>query len=286
MDYSGSEEAAALPYTADNTDKFSIVNDHTSKGVDTLTNEEKDLLAVRTKRTERHNNESEAKFLLTREAVVCFVHDSIVNAVDRQKRNADKNGRENVISFKVNELVLPSTVNLPGHVVTNVCSRKLLPRYIGFFRVVHRQSNAYTIELSRKMRTHPTFYVGHLRPYYQHQTSPESEYDQRAQESPTDSGDHGPNSHAGPSATQPCDEPPLARRASDKSRVRSQAELRELRSVLLSTGTEPSHGRQQIVPTNVLVLHVLPQLGQDAVIAGANLLHAQRLSRTLSFRLQ
>uniref|UniRef100_A0AAV1TFM8 Chromo domain-containing protein n=1 Tax=Peronospora matthiolae TaxID=2874970 RepID=A0AAV1TFM8_9STRA len=28
--------------------------------------------------------------------------------------------------------------------------------------------NAYTIELPRKMRTHPTFYVGRLRPYYQY----------------------------------------------------------------------------------------------------------------------
>uniref|UniRef100_A0AAV1T814 Chromo domain-containing protein n=1 Tax=Peronospora matthiolae TaxID=2874970 RepID=A0AAV1T814_9STRA len=29
--------------------------------------------------------------------------------------------------------------------------------------------NAYTIELPRKMRTHPPFYVGRLRPYYQHE---------------------------------------------------------------------------------------------------------------------
>uniref|UniRef100_A0AAV1TZB5 Pol Polyprotein n=1 Tax=Peronospora matthiolae TaxID=2874970 RepID=A0AAV1TZB5_9STRA len=29
--------------------------------------------------------------------------------------------------------------------------------------------NAYTIELPRRMRTHPTFYVGRLRTYYQHE---------------------------------------------------------------------------------------------------------------------
>ena len=72
MDLSSIDDAAALPGSDDDTDKFSIVNDHTSEGVDTLAEEEKDLLAVRTKRTERHNNESAENFLLTREAVVVF----------------------------------------------------------------------------------------------------------------------------------------------------------------------------------------------------------------------
>ena len=45
--------------------------------------------------------ESADEFLLTREAVVRFVQDSIANAVDRQKQNADKNGRANDISFEV-----------------------------------------------------------------------------------------------------------------------------------------------------------------------------------------
>ena len=31
-----------------------------------------------------------------------------------------------------------------------------------FFRVLRRTGNAYTIKLPRKMRTHPTFYVGRL----------------------------------------------------------------------------------------------------------------------------
>ena len=61
-----------------------------------------------------------------------------------------------------------STVNLPKHAVTNVDISKLLPKYIGPFRVLRRMGNAYTIELPRKMRTHPTFYAGRLRPYYQY----------------------------------------------------------------------------------------------------------------------
>ena len=95
--------------------------------------------------------------------------------MDRQKRTADKNGRANVLSFKVNDLVLLSTVNLPNHVVTNVGSNKLLPKYIGPFRVLHRQGNAYTFELPSRMRTHPTSYVGRFRPYHQYEASSDSE---------------------------------------------------------------------------------------------------------------
>ena len=83
------------------------------------------------------------------------------------KRNADKNGRANVLLFNEDDLVLLSTVNLPRHVVTNVGSDKLLPKFIGPFRVLHRRGNAYTIELPRKMRTHPMFYVGRYRPYHE-----------------------------------------------------------------------------------------------------------------------
>ena len=99
--------------------------------------------------------------------------------MDRQKRNAEKNGRENVLSFKVNDLVLLSTVHILRRAVTNVVSNLLLPKYNGLFRVLHRKANAYTIKLPRKMRTHTTFYAGRLRPYYQHEASFESGYNQR-----------------------------------------------------------------------------------------------------------
>ena len=172
---------------ADDAGIFSIINDNASEREDTLADEESNLLAVRTRRTERQNNESAENFLLTREAVVRFVQDSIANAVDRQKRNADKNGRANVLSFNVNDLVLLSTVNLPGHAVTSVGSSKLLPKYIGPFRVLHRKGNAYTIELPRKMQTHPTFYVGRLRPYCQYELSTSDEDSPHVQEHPSSS---------------------------------------------------------------------------------------------------
>ena len=103
------------------------------------------------------------------------MQDSIAEAVDRHKKNADKNGTEKVLLFNEGDLVLLSTVNLPRHVVTIVGNNLLLPKFIGPFRVLRRLGNAYTIELPRKMRTHPTFYVGHLRPYHQYGASSDEE---------------------------------------------------------------------------------------------------------------
>ena len=79
---------------------------------------------MRSERTEKDKAIEPEEFLLTRESVVRFVQDSIANAVDRQKWNADKHGRANDLSLKVNDLVLLSTVNLPKRVVTNVGSNK------------------------------------------------------------------------------------------------------------------------------------------------------------------
>uniref|UniRef100_A0AAV1UPE2 Tf2-1-like SH3-like domain-containing protein n=1 Tax=Peronospora matthiolae TaxID=2874970 RepID=A0AAV1UPE2_9STRA len=148
---------------------FSIAKDRQSEDDDTLTGEDNVLSAVHTKRTAIDKDESAEECLLTREAVVRFVQDSIADALDRQKRNAYKHGRANVLSFDEGDLVLLSTVKLPKHAVTNVSGSKLLPKYIGPFRVLRRMGNAYTIELPRKMRTHPTFYAGRLRPYYQYE---------------------------------------------------------------------------------------------------------------------
>ena len=68
---------------------------------------------MRSKRTIAKDSESADKFILARETVVRFVQDYIAEAVDRQKKNADKNGRANVLSFNEGDLVLLSTVNLP-----------------------------------------------------------------------------------------------------------------------------------------------------------------------------
>ena len=56
-----------------------------------LVDEDMDISAVRASRTAAKQAESAGEFLLTRQAVVRFVQDSIAESVDRQKRNADKN---------------------------------------------------------------------------------------------------------------------------------------------------------------------------------------------------
>ena len=94
--------------------------------------------------------------------------------MDRQKQNADKNGRENDLLFnaifKEADLVLLSTVSLSRHIVTTKFNN-LLPKFIGPFCVLRRLGNAYTIKLPRKMSMHPKLYVGRLRPYYQYGAS-------------------------------------------------------------------------------------------------------------------
>ena len=119
-------------------------NGYSTEGDDALADENNVKSTVPTKRTRSNKTESIDDFLLTREAVIRFVQVFIANAVDRQKRNADKNGRSNVLLLIVSHLVLLSTVNLPRHVVTNVGSSLLLPKYTGPCRVVHRQRKTHT----------------------------------------------------------------------------------------------------------------------------------------------
>ena len=51
--------------------------------------------------------------------------------------------------------------------------------------------------VASRMRTHPTFYVGRLRPYHQHEVSSSGEYNRHAQEPPRDSFGPEPVSQSG-----------------------------------------------------------------------------------------
>ena len=55
--------------------------------------------------------------------------------------------------------------NLPTNVVSAVFKKKLRPRFIGPFEIVFKKGLAYTLDLPCKLRTHPMFYVGMLKPY-------------------------------------------------------------------------------------------------------------------------
>ncbi|GMF31103.1 unnamed protein product [Phytophthora fragariaefolia] len=73
------------------------------------------------------------------QAAIRFVQDAIAASVDRQKLNADNNGRGNSNEFKVGSLVLLATQYLAKHAVSDFGASKLALRFIGPFTVLARQ---------------------------------------------------------------------------------------------------------------------------------------------------
>ncbi|GMF62055.1 unnamed protein product [Phytophthora fragariaefolia] len=96
-------------------------------------------------------------FVQRQQAVIRFVQDAIAASVDRQKLNADNNGRGNANEFKVVSLVLLATQNLAKHTVSDFGESLLAPRFIGPFIVLAKHGNAYTLDIPSSMRLHPTF---------------------------------------------------------------------------------------------------------------------------------
>ncbi|KAG3128230.1 hypothetical protein C6341_g24652 [Phytophthora cactorum] len=72
-------------------------------------------------------------FIDTTLNVINRVRDAMAIAQDRQKEYSDKHGRGNVNVFKVGDLVLLDTRNLPLDTVSSVGSNKLKHRFIGPF---------------------------------------------------------------------------------------------------------------------------------------------------------
>ena len=104
-------------------------------------------------------------FLATRLNVLRHVRDALADSQDKQKEQADAKGRGCIERYKVGDQVLLNAKNLPTNVVSAVFKTKLRPRFIGPFTVVAKKGLAYTLNLPRKLRTHPVFYVGLLKPY-------------------------------------------------------------------------------------------------------------------------
>ncbi|KAG3196611.1 hypothetical protein PC128_g7494 [Phytophthora cactorum] len=96
-------------------------------------------------------------FVSLRLSVLRQVRDAMAESQDLQKEYADVQGRGNVERFEVG--------GLPTHAVSAVFKTKLRPRFIGPFKVVAKKGLAYTLNLLKKMRTHPVFYVGLFKPY-------------------------------------------------------------------------------------------------------------------------
>ncbi|KAG3254637.1 hypothetical protein PI124_g811 [Phytophthora idaei] len=101
-------------------------------------------------------------FVSLRPSVLRLVRDAMAESQDLQKEYADVQGRGNVERFEVGDLVLLNAKNLPTHAVSAVFKTKLRPRFIGPFKVVAKKG---TLNTPKKMRTHPVFYVGLLKPY-------------------------------------------------------------------------------------------------------------------------
>ncbi|GMG16297.1 unnamed protein product [Phytophthora fragariaefolia] len=105
-------------------------------------------------------------FIETGEAVRQRVCDAMAAAQDRQKENSDHHGRANTQVFQVEDRVILNTKNLSIVAVSPVGSTTLRSRFIGPFTVIGGHGHAYTLDLPSAMATHPTFYVGLLKPYH------------------------------------------------------------------------------------------------------------------------
>ena len=122
-------------------------------------------VAPKVRKPKGFNDSDVEHFIAQREAVIRFVQDCLAESSARQKTNADKRGRANLTVFELGDQVLLATKNLPEHAVSCSGSSKLLPKYIGPFKVTAVRGDSYTVDIPKRIRTHPTFYVGRLRPY-------------------------------------------------------------------------------------------------------------------------
>ncbi|GMF26799.1 unnamed protein product [Phytophthora fragariaefolia] len=105
-------------------------------------------------------------FIETGEAVRQRVRDAMAAAQDAQKEQSDRQGRKNTQVVQLGDQVLLNAKNLLTQAVSAVGSTKLRPRFGGPFTVIGVHGHAYTLDLPSSMATHPTFYVGLLKPYH------------------------------------------------------------------------------------------------------------------------
>ncbi|GMF46185.1 unnamed protein product [Phytophthora fragariaefolia] len=137
-------------------------------------------------------------FIETDKAVRQRVRDTMAVAHDRQKENSDRYGRANTQVFQVGDQVLLNAKNLPIAVVSEVGSTKLRRRFIGPFTVIGVHGYAYTLDLPSAMATHPTFYVGLLKPYH-----PAAAIDPSGSALPSIDEGHSPPLPAAPPSQEP-----------------------------------------------------------------------------------
>ena len=105
------------------------------------------------------------EFLATRLNVLIHVRDAMAEIQDQQKQQADAKTRVCIECYKAGDQVLLNAKNLPTNVLSAVFKTKVRPRCIGPFTVTAKNGLAHTLNLPRKLRTHPVLNEGLLKPY-------------------------------------------------------------------------------------------------------------------------
>ncbi len=101
--------------------------------------------------------------------------DNIRIATDKYTQRVNQSRLD--VTFKEGEMVLLKTTNL--RIQAPEVSNKLLPRYIGPFKINKVISSvAYKLDLPETMKCHPVFHVDRLQPYYE---SDDNEFPNRVQ---------------------------------------------------------------------------------------------------------
>ena len=114
------------------------------------------------------------EFLRTLETQLRQAKDAIQHAQRKQQEYANRSRRE--LSFEEGESVMLSTEDLN---ITYPPSRKLVPRFIGPFKIKYKKSPlVYELELPANMKVHPVFHVSKLKPFHE---SDEQEFPERDQ---------------------------------------------------------------------------------------------------------
>ncbi|GMF47901.1 unnamed protein product [Phytophthora fragariaefolia] len=110
-------------------------------------------------------------------------------------------------TFTIGEQVLLSTDSARSSAVTNLGASKLTAHFIGPFRVMKVNGEAYTLDIPTSLRLHPTFYVGRLKKYYPatvpSATDPPASTPERRVNAPPDAAPASPTAAAVPPSAAP-----------------------------------------------------------------------------------
>ena len=103
-------------------------------------------------------------FIETAHQNLMMAHDSIIAARTTSAANTNKQRRATPVEYKPGSMVYLSTKNLN---IPQGLARKLVPKYIGPFRIQKEYPNTSTfkLELPSSIRIHPAFHSSLLKPY-------------------------------------------------------------------------------------------------------------------------